>query len=518
MKIVTSAEMRDMEQRCEEEGVSTTQLMENAGLAVAEELRRWRRGVAGSHIAVLVGPGNNGGDGLVMARHLHDWGANVYVYLCAPRAESDPNLRLLLARDLQPELGYEDPDLKGLRNILSTAEVVVDAILGTGRARPIEGLLKNILGTVREAKEASSRMGIVALDLPSGLDADTGQLDPACLKADITTTLGYPKVGLFSFPGAQMVGELVVADIGIPTHLGEVISLELMTRSWVRSLLPSRPYDAHKGTFGRALVVAGSIRYIGAAYLACQGAARVGTGLVTLACPRSLQPILASKLTEATYLPLPEVEVGVPSADAVGEIESQFQQCQALLVGCGLGQESSTRELVQQLLLKGGHTSPPIIVDADGLNALAQYPKWWEKLSDDSVLTPHPGEMARLMGVSTGEVQEDRLKVARSAAERWGKLVVLKGAHTVVARPDGRAKLSPFANSGLASAGTGDVLSGAIAGLLAQGLSPWEAATCGVYLHGMAGEMARTEVGEAGLLASDLLPLLPKVIKELKED
>ncbi|MFQ5872734.1 MAG: NAD(P)H-hydrate epimerase, partial [Dehalococcoidia bacterium] len=446
MKIVTSDEMRGLEERCAGEGISTSQLMENAGLAVAEEVRRWRGGVAGSHIAVLVGPGNNGGDGLVMARHLHDWGANVYVYLCAPRPEADPNLRLILDREITPEQAQDDSELQGLRRILDTAEIVVDAVLGTGRSRPIGGVLKEVLTTVGKARADSPRLRIVALDLPSGLDADTGKVDPAVLGADVTVTLGYPKVGLFSFPGAQMLGELIVADIGLPARVAEGITLELMTLTWIRSLLPDRPYDAHKGTFGRALMVAGSVRYIGAAYLACQGAARVGAGLVTLACTPTLQSILASKLTEVTYLPLPELNPGIPAADAVSLIEDQLPHSQALLVGCGLGQEPPTSDLVQRLLLKSDKDSPPIVVDADGLNVLAQHPKWWERMGHRVVLTPHPGEMARLMDLSNKEVQSDRLGVARKAAQLWGKVVVLKGAHTVVARPDGWAKLSPFAN------------------------------------------------------------------------
>ena len=517
MKIVTSEEMRELEELSSQAGVSTHQLMENAGLAFAEEVRRRTRGVTGSHVAVLVGPGNNGGDGLVAARHLHDWGANVYVYLCVPRSETDPNLRLLLARDLQPVAGYEDSGLQSLHGILDTAEIVVDAVLGTGRSRPIEGALKEVISAVREARQQSSHTKIVALDLPSGLNADSGQVDPACLSADVTVTLGYPKVGLFAFPGAKSVGEMMVVDIGIPAELGRNITLELMTPSWTRNQLPQRLPDAHKGTFGRVLAVAGSINYIGAAYLACQGAARVGTGLVTLACTTGLQPILASKLTEVTYIPLPEKSPGVPSSDAFPLIQSQLPHVQALLVGCGLGQEPATKNLVHKLLIENDTRELPILVDADGLNALVEYPKWWEGLSDASVLTPHPGEMARLLGVSSKEVQSDRIGVAREAARQWGKVVVLKGAHTVVARPDGFAMLSPFANPGLASAGTGDVLAGAVAGLMAQGLEPWQAAVCGVYLHGLAGERVREQMGAAGMLASDLLPIIPKAIKELVE-
>ncbi len=517
MKIVNSDEMRELESRCADEGISTDQLMENAGLAVAEEIRAWRDGVAGAHIAVLVGPGNNGGDGLVAARHLHDWGANVYIYLCTNRPESDPNLKPLVDRDVSLEQAQSDKGQESLCQMLRLADVVVDGVLGTGKARPIEGTLKEVFAAVRDARAGPSRLRIVALDLPSGLDADSGQVDPSTLSADLTITLGYPKVGLFTFPGAQTVGRVTVATIGIHPRLAEGITLEMMTPEGARSSLPDRPYDAHKGAFGRVLAVVGSMSYVGAAALACHGAGRVGAGIVTLACPKTLLPIMAAQLTETTYLPLSESEPGLPGDEALSQITDQLPEASALLVGCGLGQEKRTKELVHRLLLRDGANFPPTVVDADGLNALADEPRWWERLNDQTVLTPHPGEMGRLLDLSNREVQSDRLGVARRAAEQWNKVVVLKGAHTVVARPDGHAKLSPFANPGLASAGTGDVLAGAIAGVMAQGLSPWDAATCGVYLHGMAGAAAREELGEAGILASDLLPLLPRAIKELKE-
>ena len=517
MKIVNSDEMRELEARCADEGISTDQLMENAGLAVADEIRTWRDGVAGAHIAVLVGPGNNGGDGLVAARHLHDWGANVYIYLCTNRPESDPNLKPLVDRDVSLEQAQSDKGQESLCQMLRLADVVVDSVLGTGKARPIEGTLKEVFAAVRDARAGPSRLRIVALDLPSGLDADSGQVDPSTLSADLTITLGYPKVGLFTFPGAQTVGRVTVATIGIHPRLAEGITLEMMTPEGARSSLPDRPYDAHKGAFGRVLAVVGSMSYVGAAALACHGAGRVGAGIVTLACPKTLFPIMAAQLTETTYLPLSESEPGLPGDEALSQITDQLPEASALLVGCGLGQEKRTKELVHRLLLRDDANFPPTVVDADGLNALADEPRWWERLSDQTVLTPHPGEMGRLLDLSNRDVQSDRLGVARRAAEQWNKVVVLKGAHTVVARPDGHAKLSPFANPGLASAGTGDVLAGAIAGVMAQGLSPWDAATCGVYLHGMAGAAAREELGEAGILASDLLPLLPRAIKELKE-
>lgn len=286
----------------------------------------------------------------------------------------------------------------------------------------------------------------------------------------------------------------------------------------MRSMLPKRPQNAHKGTFGRVLVCAGSIHYIGAAYLACEGAMRIGAGLVTLAVAQSLQPILAAKLTEVTYVPLPESEPGFIDAQASEVLHQWLSDYDVLLMGCGLSQHPSVMEFINNSLLQmPPDLTPALVLDADVLNTLAQSPGWWQKLSLNAILTPHPGEMARLTALPVEEVQSDRVRVAREAASRWQKTVVLKGAHTIVASHEGRVKISPIANPGLASAGTGDVLSGAIAGLLAQGLSHLDAAACGVYLHGMAGEMVKAELGDAGMVAGDLLPVLPVAIKKIKQ-
>ncbi len=510
MKIVSSAEMREIEDRCEAEGIATSRLMENAGRAFAEEVKEWMEGVAGKNVVVLVGPGNNGGDGLVAARYFHDWVANVDVCLSTPRSESDGNLSLLTKRGLQPIAAYKESGLTSLGEALRSAELVVDAVLGTGRSRPISGIIERVFGELRKAKEANVHLRVAAMDLPSGVDADSGQGDPSGPTADMTVALGYPKIGMFAFPGASRVGELRVADIGIPDGMADEISLEMLTGPMVKALLPRRPADAHKGTFGRLVAVAGSGQYVGAAYLACAAATRVGAGLVTLACSPVVRSIVGARAAEVTYIPL-EDGVGVEGWRAA--IEEGVEQADALLVGCGLGREPEVWELVKGLLLDAGEDATPAVVDADGLNALASEEGWWERLGREAVLTPHPGEMSRLMGASTKEIQGDRIGTAREAAGRWGKTVVLKGAHTVVARADGRAVVSPFANPGLASAGTGDVLAGAIAGLMAQGLGVWEAALAGVYLHGVAGEMGREEVGEAGLVASDLLPRLPGAVR-----
>jgi len=518
MKVVTAEQMRQIDRSAANIGLPTEKLMENAGRAVAEETKKLIDSVVGKRILVIVGTGNNGGDGLVAGRYLDDWGAEVSLYLCKQRSADDKNLKLAKERGITIVQADQDGDLARLDGLLGSSEVVMDAVFGTGRSRAVDGVFKEVLTRVMKARQENPELLLIAVDVPSGLDSDTGTVDPSCPYADVTVTLGYPKPGLFNFPGAERAGKVIIADIGIPPSLAENILTELITEDWVKSVLPKRPLSANKGSFGKVLVVAGSINYIGAAYLACMGAARVGAGLVTLSTASSLQPILAARMTEVTYAPLPEAEAGIIASKAASVLRQWLPGYEVLLMGCGLGQKAQVAGFVKSVLfglLPG--SSPALVIDADALNALAQIPDWWQKLSQDAILTPHPGEMARMTGVSVDEVQGQRLEVARKAAMEWRKVVVLKGAYTVVAASDGRARISQIANSGLASAGTGDVLSGVIAGLVAQGLSLFDAAACGVYLHGQAGEIVRREMGDAGMMAGDLLPALPKIIMRLKQ-
>ncbi len=518
MKIVTAEQMRQIDQECGSIGLPTSVLMENAGKAVAEEVRRILGAIDKQRLLILIGPGNNGGDGLVAARHLHDWGAGVSLYLFGQRPPEDPNLEPVRQRGITCVEAAQGENLDGLDDLLSSATAVIDALFGTGKSRPLGESLGQALDRVSKAKERQPGLRIIALDLPSGLNADSGAVDPACLYADNTITLGFPKPGLFNPPGIDRAGKITVADIGIPSYLAEQATSELITDGWARSVLPKRPLGANKGSFGRVLVVAGSINYIGAAYLACSGAIRVGAGLVTLATATSLQPILASKLTEVTYLPLPESSPGIVSPQAVRLIHQELSHCDVLLLGCGLGQSQSAIRFIKSTLFRLKSAPLPLVLDADALNTLAQTPNWWQQLAGDAILTPHPGEMARLAGVSIDEVQSDRVGIAKKAAMEWHKTIVLKGACTVIVSPDGQSMISPIANPGLASAGTGDVLTGVIAGLVAQGLTLFDAAACGVHLHGEAGEMVKNIIGDAGMIATDLLPALPLVIKQLKED
>jgi hydroxyethylthiazole kinase-like uncharacterized protein yjeF len=554
LKIVTTDEMRRIEKAADAGGLTFDQMMENAGRAVAEAIDEWI-GAEDATVLVLVGPGNNGGDGLVAARYLAEMGAAVTLYVGKRETKGDKNWEKAQARNIPALWLANDADLQELSARLTEADVIIDALLGTGVARPIEGDLKRLLDAVRGAVERRRRPAdgrlvapaegfaelnppvVVALDVPSGLNSDSGALDPAALPADLTVTLAAVKRGHILFPGAEAVGQLVVADIGIPPDLCADIGLEMATPAQVANLLPARPVGGHKGTFGWAMVVAGSVNYTGAAALAGTAAARAGAGLVTLALPQAIHPSVAARLSEATFLLLPD-DTGVLAPGAVKVLVDKLGSYAALLVGPGLGHEKPTEEFIDELFggpkmahrrhvgfaHQGGEDAaekesaklPALVVDADGLNLLAKRDKWWERLPAGTVLTPHPGEMARLMGSTTQEVQADRLGCAARMAAKWGHVVVLKGAYTVVAAPDGRVTVLPFANPALATAGSGDVLAGAIVGMRAQGLAAFEAALVGSYLHGLAGELARESLGDAGVVAGDLAAMLPLIIRRLK--
>jgi NAD(P)H-hydrate epimerase len=612
-----------IEQTSDAGGHSYAEMMEQAGRAVAAAaLRHMEPWDSAGGVVVLAGPGNNGGDGLVAARRLHHWAPDrsIAVYCWKRKAEGDSNYAALRRLKL-PIVHHEedDPDFAELIELVAGADVVVDALLGTGASRPIEGTLAGLLAAVRQGCERRSDEGtdddagderpeapvqdaktvalsvipvgdfdflrlpsvgatrlpqIVAVDCPSGLNCDTGVLDPAALRADLTVTFANPKVGHFIADGPAACGRLEVADIGTDAALAADISIQLATPAYAKSLLPARPNAAHKGTFGKALAVAGSINYTGAAFLAGAAAYRVGAGLVTLGVIPSLHPILAPTLVESTWLMLPE-QLGVVSPEAAKVVVENLDGYDALLVGPGLTQEKEAVQFVWRLFGVGERGKPavgfkpaysdepkdekdirtdqgqpgakplrtegldapavgflakrrsatrpggdglqrvPVVIDADALNALAQTEHWHEHLPAHTILTPHPGEMARLCGCSTSEVAADRLGLARRKAAEWNVVILLKGAYTVVAAPDGRAVVLPFANPALATAGSGDVLAGAILGCLAQGVSVFDSAVLGGYLHGLAGELARRDIGEAGVVAGDLLGRLPAAIRQL---
>jgi len=542
MKLVTADQMRALEQRADASGNPYAMMMERAGKAVADAVIA-RYGARAQRVLVLVGPGNNGGDGLVCARYLHDAGARValYVWKRAERAD-DENFKLCRERNIPVTRAEDDTNFFALKDFLADADILVDALLGTGVARPIDGLLKDLLNVIaretgRQGDREAGRQGdretgrpgdkehlvslspcfplsrspkIVAVDLPSGLNPDTGALDPATLAADLTVTFAFPKIGQLRFPGANAVGELVVADIGIPAEWADADALDVATARDIAALVPPRPRDAHKGTFGKAMICAGSLNYVGAAFLAGAAATRAGAGLVTLALARTIYPMLASALHETTFVVLPD-ENGALVPAAAPVLLDHLSGYDALLLGCGFGRHPHTITFVQSLI---SNLQPPLslVLDADALFALAHL------APNRAILTPHPGEMATLTGVSRDAVQADRVTIAKKFAAQWQQVVVLKGAFTVIAAPDGRATLLPFATPALATAGTGDVLAGTIVAMIAQGLNAYDAAIAGAYLHGLAGTLAEKDLGRAGVVAGDLLARLPLAIAQVKRE
>jgi NAD(P)H-hydrate epimerase len=500
-RLVTTAEMRALEQGAVQRGVSLEALMDNAGAALAAEVRRRR--AQGGQALVLVGPGNNGGDGLVAAERLREAGWRIDLHLTAQR-ERDP-ARFTVLQHVQPG---PIPDER--------VDVVIDALLGTGSSRPIEGAMAQAFQSMRDRTAL-----VVAADVPSGMNADTGAADPLTLPASVTVTFGLAKAGLYQYPAAELAGEIVVADIGIPGDVMEPVRTWLSDAELVRPYLPNRPQDAHKGTFGKLLVVAGAASYTGAPYLTSMAAMRAGAGLVRLATPRSAHAVVAARLVEATFAPLPETEDGWLSGGALDRLRALLANdgYDCLLLGPGLGQDPQTREVVEALLLGHAAELPPrVVIDADGLNILSGVPNWHSRLPPGCVLTPHPAEFGRLAKLPTATVLANRFALAREKAQEWRQVIVAKGANCIVAAPDGRAAIDPGATPLVATAGTGDVLAGVIAGTLTQGTEAWEGAVAAVRACSQAAAGLTAVYGRGGMIASDLHAEIPRAISALRCD
>jgi NAD(P)H-hydrate epimerase len=516
MKYVSVTEMIAIEKESDQRGHRYPQMMEQAGRGLAEVVRDAYSYIEPKRALGLIGSGNNGGDTLVAFCYLQQWGWETAAWIVRPRPVEDP----LLARFPQSGgklLEFEgEPDDQALIATLAAHRVLLDGVFGTGIRLPLRGAAAEILDRVRRALLAmDSPPRVVAVDCPSGVDCDTGEAAPETIPAALTVTMAAVKQGLLKFPAFELAGELRCVGIGLPAGLPahDGIQREVIDARWARSLLPPRPLNSHKGTFGTLLVVGGSVPYSGAVLLAGEAGFRSGAGWVTLAAPQPLHAALAGRFIEATWLPLPHTG-GFIAEEAAGVVLSNLAKPTALLLGPGLGLAESSGRFVGWLLSSGA-ALPPMVVDADGLKWLAQIPGWGSHLSSPAVLTPHPGEMAILTGLSTAEVQSNRIEIAEKFARQWGHVVVLKGAFTVVAAPDGRAAILPVATPALARAGTGDVLAGLIAGLRAQGVGAFEAAVAGVWIHARAGLRAAAALGSsAAVLAGDVLAAVAGALSE----
>lgn len=556
MKVVSVERMRAIEAAADASGISYDTMMQSAGNTIAQRILSIVEPLSEPKITLLIGPGNNGGDGLVASVAISQQSdAQVRLYLLKRRQEDDPLMKA--AEDAGLFIAYfeDDADYRVLRNMVASADVVIDALFGIGARLPMRDDAEKVLRAANQAINERQnyfpdnipfipanpdsildipRQYIVAVDCPSGLDCDTGEIDKNAIRADETITFIAAKQGQFMFPGAEYVGELIVSQIGIPESLDELKAEKttLVDAQYVADALPDRTVNSHKGTFGKALIAAGSINYIGAAGLSTEAAYRSGAGLVTLAAPQPVLAMVAARLAEPTWMLLPH-DMGVIAEGAVKVIREKLDDYQSLLIGPGIGREKTTHEFLEQLLQEstetvtrpkrslgfGGtntkdeeesdesssHELPSLIIDADGLNLLSEIEAWWKHLPEKTIITPHVGEIARLAQMENDEVVQNRWQIAREKAVEWNVIVLLKGAHTLIAAPDGELAVLPFKSDALATAGTGDVLAGLIVGLLAQGSEPFKAAVTGAYIHGLAGQIAANQSHARSVVASDVL-------------
>lgn len=564
-KVVTPDEMRAIEAASDQAGFSYASMLESAGRMAANRALEIIADVAEPRITILVGPGNNGGDGLVaglfIAQDHED--AEVRFYLLKDR--DDQYIQTARDAGLFIAMAENDTDKRVLRNMVASADLVMDALFGIGVRLPIrdeaQKIMRQATRAINERRRArpekvsinvskteqipkAAAQYVLAIDTPSGLDGETGKLDSNTIKADETITFIAAKRGQLLFPGAEAVGRLTIAEIGTSPKLEpyDAIQHYISDARSIAELLPARPMDAHKGTFGKAMVVAGSVNYVGAAALAAEAAYRTGAGLVSVGAPGSVIAALAGHIREATWLLLPH-DMGVIAEGAANVLAKEIRDYDSLLVGPGLGREKTTGDFLLNLLRQNkastkptkrrlgfqtettsrpeenledsGAKLPPLVIDADGLNLLAEMDEWWKLLPENTILTPHPGEMARLAGVATSEVQANRLQIAQEKAAEWHVILVLKGAHTIIATPDGDVTFSPIKTDALATAGTGDVLAGTIAGLLTQKMDAANAAIAGTYVHGLAGVVAAEGSSTRSVLAGDVLNALSEAFRRL---
>jgi ADP-dependent NAD(P)H-hydrate dehydratase / NAD(P)H-hydrate epimerase len=534
MKILTAAQMRETDRLTSERcGIPSDQLMENAGAAIADYMASAYPDLATYNMLVLCGKGNNGGDGLVVARRLRERGLSLRVILFAEptamRGDAAANLKRWQQGNAELRVVTSKAEWDVARGVLAEADLIVDALLGTGLTGPVEGLLAQVIEDVNAVSDhgagkanakASRRVRVVSVDMPSGLASDAVDLGGPVIAADVTVTLTAPKLGQMVSPRADRVGQLIVREIGTPPELlddDSHLKLHWLEPGEFRGLPLVRRRDSNKGTFGHALVVAGSLGKSGAAVLAGRAALRVGAGLATVATPTDVLPVVAAGMPELMTAPLLATEAGSASVANFdyGRFAAILHGKSVLAIGPGLSTDDQAQQFIRAAVLGADQ---PVILDADGLNAFAGQAELLNtRKAAMLAITPHPGEMARLLGLTVPDVQARRLDVALETAARWNACVILKGFHTILALPDGRAFVNTTGNPGMATGGTGDVLTGMLAGLTAEfGVEHWERVLgLGIYLHGLAGDLAAARVGEIPLVASDLIEALPAAFAQL---
>lgn len=514
MKIVSAEDMRLMEQwAVQQRHLPELLLMENAGRAVAHHA--WKKTSPDNRqVVVVAGLGNNGGDALAAARHLYQWGADVRLFLLgeaeALSESARQNWRFLEHGELRWYMLKDQNSFYPFKLCLETAAAAVDGVFGSGLNRPVEGVFLQVVQALNKG-----RAPVVAIDLPSGVDANTGHLQGEAVQASLTVALGYPKQGLFLFPGRQKAGEVVTADISLPKEAEKLLKqpAQWVNEAYACNLLPEVGLDQHKGSFGHVLAWAGSRGMMGAAWLSARGALRSGAGLVSVGVNEPLADAFNLALPEAMTVALPAMEQRI-SLDAAEVLQEALKGKSVFLLGPGLERHEAVGLIMEQLL---AHQDLPAVLDAGALWALAENPELAQAPGRGPwVLTPHPGELARLLGTTSATVQMDRPEAVRHAAKTFNSTVILKGAGTIVAQPDGSIWINGSGNVALAVAGSGDVLAGSVAAWIAQGLKPLEAALLGTYMHGAAGDLLLQEIGRRGVLAGEIAETLPRIRQRLE--
>lgn len=508
--------MQEMDRRTiEMHAIPGLQLMETAGQGAAVMLRAQFADRIEDGVGIVCGKGNNGGDGFVIARELAAKDIDVVVYLLAKTdavsGDAATNLKRLVELKIPVIEVSDEESFSKIKSNLSRSGLLVDAILGTGLTSDVRGFFKLVIDFIN-----NSGIPVFSVDIPSGLNSDTGQPCGTCIHAQGTATFAFPKIGHYTYPGAEYTGRLDIIDIGIPQAVVEAVDPKqfLLTAERIRSYFQPRAAETHKGKTGHLLVVAGSTGKTGAGAMTAVSAMRAGAGLVTLGVAESLNPIVESQVLEVMTTPLPQSQAGILGVSAQDEILALTAQKTCLAIGPGIGQAKETRSLVARVIPQ---IEIPMVIDADGLNNIAGQTQLLKKLKAPAVLTPHPGEMARLIESTPAAVQQNRLGCARDFATHFGVHVVLKGAATVTAHPDGTAFVNPTGNPGMASGGMGDVLTGILAGFITQRFSPKAASHAAVYLHGASADTLAKNMGPIGYLASEVMDALPREIRKVFE-
>lgn len=517
MKVLTAREMKTIDGvTIEEFGLPGPVLMENAGRQIFLALIQRFPKLEKEKFVIVAGKGNNGGDGLVVARYLHNYGCLPKVFLLSSKEEvkGDAAINLMVAEKMGLAIVElkEAKDWKTFRRAIEEASVIIDAIFGTGLEKPASGFYARAIELINQSQAFK-----VAVDIPSGISSETPRLLGPAVKANLTITLGAPKLAHALPPAEEWMGEVWVADIGIPKSLfaSDDLKVEWPEKELILSCFQPRKKDTHKGTYGHLLILAGSVGKTGAAVMAARAALKAGAGLVTVATPKSCLPVIARSTMEIMTEPLPETAEGTLAREGSVRLEELLRGKDAFLLGPGISTHPETVDLVSRVI---PGIKIPVIIDADGLNILAQKSELLSKLPWPCVLTPHPGEFSRLMGRPTADILGDRLSFAQDFAEKYRLILVLKGFRSLVCSPDRRVFINPTGNPGMATGGSGDVLSGLVASLLVQFPDPLLATTAAVYVHGLSGDLASRKLGERSLVAGDLIRFLPQAVKALETE